>query len=56
MDYAKTMCAAFDDYRPQCEAAVEDYGQVAFDMAIAYLQPDQVCTRLGYCKASRAAL
>ncbi|KAL4420667.1 hypothetical protein ABPG75_010323 [Micractinium tetrahymenae] len=50
LDYAKQGCTIFQDFKEQCEAYVTLYGPLVFNMAISYLQPDSLCTSLGYCK------
>lgn len=40
------------DFKDQCEQYVTLYGPLVFNMLISYLQPDSVCTRMGYCSAS----
>ncbi|GAB4819732.1 hypothetical protein N2152v2_006778 [Parachlorella kessleri] len=48
--YAKQGCEVFQDYKQQCETYVELYGPLILSMALQYLQPQQLCTRMGYCK------
>jgi saposin len=52
--YAKDACDSFQDYKAQCQEYVDQYGPLIFSMGAAYLQPDPVCTRLGYCKGAPA--
>ncbi|PSC71700.1 proactivator polypeptide-like [Micractinium conductrix] len=51
LDYAKEGCAMFQDFKDQCEAYVTLYGPLVLNMAISYLQPDSLCSTMGYCKA-----
>jgi hypothetical protein len=44
VDYAKQACSVFPSYQATCEADVEQYAPMAFGMALAYLQPEQVRT------------
>jgi saposin len=49
LEYAKEGCSVFADFKDQCEQYVTLYGPLVFNMLISYLQPDALCTRLGYC-------
>lgn len=40
------------DWQVQCEQYVTLYGPLFINMLITYLQPDAICTELGYCPAS----
>lgn len=44
------------DFKDQCEAYVTLYGPLVFNMLVSYLQPDSLCTRLGYCHATAQLL
>jgi hypothetical protein len=46
--------ALVQDYKEQCVQYVQMYGVMLINLAINYLQPDQVCTALGYCTAQSA--
>lgn len=48
-DYLKKGCEALQSFEKQCKEYVEEYGPVAIDALAAYLQPDEMCARLGYC-------
>ncbi|KAL4855593.1 putative sodium-coupled neutral amino acid transporter 7 [Chlorella vulgaris] len=54
LEYAKEGCTVFADFKDQCVQYVTLYGPLVFNMLISYLQPDMVCTRLGYCTAHPA--
>ena len=49
LDFAKRACDSFEDYKDQCLEYVDMYGPMVIGIAISYLQPQPLCTRLGYC-------
>jgi hypothetical protein len=49
VDYAKQACSVFPSYQATCEADVDQYAPMVFGMALAYLQPEQVCVQLKMC-------
>jgi saposin len=51
LDYAKQGCEVFQDFKQQCETYVDVYGPLVLNMALQYLQPMPLCTRMGYCQA-----
>lgn len=54
IEYAREGCSLLQDYKEQCVQYVQMYGVMLINLAINYLQPDQVCTTLGYCTAQSA--
>jgi hypothetical protein len=48
-DFAKRGCEAFESYKQLCDEYVDQYGPIMIGIAVSYLQPEQFCTRLGYC-------
>jgi hypothetical protein len=54
--YAKQGCQMLGDpWAAQCVQYVDMYGALVINMAEAYLQPDQLCAKLGYCPAPGVA-
>jgi len=49
LDYAKQSCDSFDDYKDQCMEYIDMYGPMMFTLMVTYLEPQQFCTRIGYC-------
>lgn len=49
LDFAKRACDSFEEYKEQCVEYVDMYGPMIIGIAISYLQPQPLCTRLGYC-------
>lgn len=49
IEYAKESCSMFPDWQDSCEAYVTLYGPIAINMLVTYLQPQTVCSELGYC-------
>jgi len=47
--YAKEACNLIQTLSAQCQADVDQYAPMVFGMALAYLQPDQVCAQINMC-------
>jgi hypothetical protein len=47
--YAKEACNLIQSLSAQCKADVDQYAPMVFGMALAYLQPDQVCAQINMC-------
>jgi hypothetical protein len=54
VDYAKQACTLIQSLSTQCQADVDQYAPMVFGMALAYLQPEQVCVQLNLCPAPSA--
>lgn len=55
LEYVEQGCDSFDTYKEQCKQYVEIYGQLAIDTLITYLQPEPLCTQMGWCDTAVAA-
>jgi hypothetical protein len=51
VEYAKQACQLIQSLSVQCQADVDQYAPMVFGMALAYLQPEQVCVQLNMCPA-----
>ncbi|KAK9819194.1 hypothetical protein WJX74_001317 [Apatococcus lobatus] len=49
---AKQACEIFKTLKDQCTSYVEIYGPLAITVALGYMQPNTLCTELGYCNGS----
>lgn len=43
---AKAACTVMHDWQEQCSAYVDEYAPVAFNVALMYLKPEQMCTQV----------
>lgn len=43
---AKAACTVMHDWQDQCSSYVDEYAPVAFNVALMYLKPEQMCTQM----------
>ena len=49
LEYAHDACHVFPGFEDQCETYVNMYGPLVMGIIQQYLQPDAMCSRLGFC-------
>ena len=49
LEYAHDACHVFPGFEDQCEIYVNMYGPLVMGVIQQYLQPDAMCSRLGFC-------
>lgn len=52
--FLEGLCSSFGTAKDECTALLEEYLPMLLDIAAEYLDPVQLCTQLGYCKAASA--
>lgn len=53
-DLMKQGCSVLGSFEQTCDDAVDEYGPMLMATIVAYMQPEQVCTDLGYCQGTLA--
>ncbi len=57
MNTAKAACAVTHNWQEQCDAYVDTYAPVAFNVALMYLKPEQMCTQFTHvCPANTTSV
>jgi len=53
-DLMKQGCSVLGSFEQTCDDIVDEYGPMLMATIVAYMQPEQVCTDLGYCQGTFA--
>lgn len=53
-DLMKQGCSVLGSFEQMCDDIVDEYGPMLMATIVAYMQPEQVCTDLGYCQGTLA--